>query len=106
MKKLQNQKGFTLIEMLIVLLVITVLLLITIPNVTKHNSSIQKKGCEGLVNMVQAQVTAFKIDHNKTPTIDDLMREGYLKGSEPPVCPNGSKVNITASGEVTATNSE
>lgn len=46
---MKNEKGFTLIEMLIVLLVITVLLLITIPNVTKHNSSIQEKGCDGLI---------------------------------------------------------
>lgn len=46
---MKNEKGFTLIEMLIVLLVITVLLLITIPNVTKHNSSIQKKAVMGLL---------------------------------------------------------
>ncbi|KPD01109.1 ComG operon protein 3 precursor [Geobacillus sp. BCO2] len=41
-----NQKGFTLIEMLIVMMVISVLLLIAIPNITKHNSMINSKGCE------------------------------------------------------------
>ena len=37
MKNIMNQKGFTLIEMLIVLLIISVLILITVPNLTKHN---------------------------------------------------------------------
>ncbi|MDA6141488.1 prepilin-type N-terminal cleavage/methylation domain-containing protein, partial [Escherichia coli] len=37
---LKNEKGFTLIEMLIVMLVITVLLLIMVPNVLKHNAVI------------------------------------------------------------------
>jgi len=46
---IKNQKGFTLIEMMIVLLVISVLLVITVPNVTKNNSSINEKGCEAFV---------------------------------------------------------
>ena len=78
---MKNEKGFTLIEMLIVLLVITVLLLITIPNVTKHNSSIQEKGCEGLINMVQAQVTSYQIDHKKIPTLGELETGGYLRST-------------------------
>jgi len=39
-----NEKGFTLIEMLIVLLIISVLILVTIPNVTKHFATIDDKG--------------------------------------------------------------
>jgi competence protein ComGC len=95
---MKNQKGFTLIEMLIVLLVISVLLLITIPNVTKHNASIQEKGCEGLINMVQAQATAYEIENNTTPSIAELVNADYLRDT--PVCPNGNSVVIT-DGEVT-----
>lgn len=47
-----NQKGFTLIEMLIVLMVISVLLLIAIPNIAKHNSMINEKGCEAFLNII------------------------------------------------------
>ncbi|MEH6949160.1 competence type IV pilus major pilin ComGC, partial [Bacillus sp. JJ634] len=50
LKRLRNEKGFTLIEMLIVLLIISVLLIITIPNITKHQSTVQTKGCEAFVN--------------------------------------------------------
>ena len=60
MKKeiLKQEKGFTLVEMMIVLLVITVILLVALPNVTKHSSSINTKGCKALVQMVQGQVQA------------------------------------------------
>ena len=60
-KYLKNKKGFTLIEMMIVLLIISVLILITIPNVTKHSATIDDKGCEAYVKMVQGQVEAYKI---------------------------------------------
>jgi len=49
MKKFTCQKGFTLIEMMVVLLIISVLILIAIPNVTKHSATIDDKGCEAYV---------------------------------------------------------
>lgn len=51
LKKVMNERGFTLIEMLIVLLVISILLIITIPNITKNQSTIQSKGCEAFVKI-------------------------------------------------------
>lgn len=98
-----KEKGFTLIEMLIVLLIISVLILITIPNVTKHFASIDKKGCDAYVKMVQGQVEAYKIDFLKTPTIDDLVSEGYLKENETK-CPSGEKVEIQNDGNVIVVN--
>lgn len=56
MKRINRQAGFTLIEMLIVLLIISILILITIPNVTKHFATIDKKGCAAYITMVQGQV--------------------------------------------------
>ncbi len=49
---IKNEKAFTLVEMMVVLLVITVLLLIALPNLTKHSSNINEKGCDGLRQMV------------------------------------------------------
>ena len=37
MKRINNEEGFTLIEMLIVLAIISILILIAIPNVTKQS---------------------------------------------------------------------
>lgn len=94
-----NEKGFTLIEMLVVLLVISILLIITVPNITKHQSTIQSKGCNAFVKMVQAQVQAYQIDKNKLPqSVTELETNGYLKET---TCPNGSNVTIDSEGEVT-----
>jgi len=97
---MKNEKGFTLIEMMVVMLIISVLLMITIPNVTKHNSNINNKGCEAYVKMVQAQVQAYQMEKNVIPTLTELETAGYLNDVKG--CPNGQKVAIDAEGKVTA----
>lgn len=100
---MKNEKGFTLIEMLIVLFIISVLMLVTVPNVTKHFASIDKKGCKAYVSMVQAQVEAYKIDYLNYPTLKQLEEEGYIKGDT--TCPNGNTVVINSeTGEVIEVN--
>ncbi|MBD3108125.1 prepilin-type N-terminal cleavage/methylation domain-containing protein [Bacillus sp. AGMB 02131] len=82
-----NQKGFTLIEMLIVLLVISVLLIITIPNIVKQQGTIRDKGCDALEKMVQGQVQAYQIDHDKLPeSLSEMKEKGYINSW---TCPNG-----------------
>ncbi len=43
MNYVKNDRAFTLIEMMIVLLIISVLVLVAIPNVTKSSKSIDEK---------------------------------------------------------------
>ncbi|MBB6444906.1 competence type IV pilus major pilin ComGC [Bacillus benzoevorans] len=102
----KNQQGFTLIEMMIVLLVISVLLIITIPNVTKNNSTINSKGCEAFVRMVEGQVQAYRMDNNgAVPSFAELQGAGYLKEGEAS-CPNGKAISIDAvNGTVTVAGS-
>lgn len=95
---MKNQKGFTLIEMMIVLMIISVLLIITVPNVTKHNQNINSKGCDAYVKMVQAQVQAYEIENQKLPTnIQVLIDEGYLTTGT--AC-GGRELTIKPTGEV------
>lgn len=97
---MKNQNGFTLIEMMIVMLVISVLLIITIPNITKHNSNINNKGCDAFVKMVEAQVQSYEIENDQIPpSIQDLVTGGYLNAT---VCPDGkTEVTIESDGTVT-----
>ena len=97
--KIKNQKGFTLVEMLVVLLVVSILLLITVPNVTKHNTVIKDKGCSAMVKMVEAQVQAYELENKKVPTVQELSVEGYLKDGIP-ACPNGDIITIDSNGKV------
>lgn len=103
MKKIKKQAGFTLIEMLIVLLIISVLILISIPNVTKHFATIDEKGCKAYISMVQGQVEAYRVDFMAYPTVEDLVVKGYLKENETS-CPNKEEIMITNEGEVKSAN--
>ncbi|WP_337747329.1 prepilin-type N-terminal cleavage/methylation domain-containing protein [Gracilibacillus saliphilus] len=48
---MKNNKGFTLIEMLIVLAVISILLILFIPNLASKSENISEQGCEALLNV-------------------------------------------------------
>lgn len=106
MKALKQENGFTLIEMMIVLLVISVLLIITIPNIMTHNSKINSKGCDAFVKMVQAQAQAFEMESGKPPKdIQELVTAGYLN-DEQITCQNGDVIEISAEGKVSAVNND
>lgn len=117
----KNQKGFTLVEMLVVLLIISVLILITVPNVTKHFKTVDDKGCEAYIKMVQGQVEAYKIAQLQYPTsFQDLIDSGYLPGvksgdiagsegtPEDAVgkCPDGQQLKIQTDGTVTVASNQ
>jgi competence protein ComGC len=98
---IKNQKGFTLIEMMIVLLVISVLLFITIPNVTKQGTSINSKGCEAFQNMVEGQIEAYRMDKKQLPAdLQELADAGYLN-DDYQQCPDGRALAIDSEGVVT-----
>ncbi|WP_186670582.1 competence type IV pilus major pilin ComGC [Sporosarcina sp. BP05] len=98
MEFIRNEKAFTLIEMMIVLLIISVLILIAIPNVSKHSKSIDEKGCNAYVQMVQGQIEAFKMDEKHLPTLDELTTKEYLP--ENAQCPDGTQLSIDGDGKV------
>ena len=89
-----NEKGFTLVEMLVVLFIISILILVTIPNVSKHFATIDDKGCDAYIIMLQGQVEAYKLNTKNYPSsVDVLYQEGYIKETDPK-CPNDEKITI------------
>lgn len=56
-----NKKAFTLIEMLLVLLIISLLLILIIPNIAKQSSHIQTTSCEAQLKMVDSQIEAYSL---------------------------------------------
>lgn len=91
MNKLKNEKGFTLVEMLIVLMIISVLLLIIVPNLSKNNEVASTKGCEATVKLLQAQVHAYKLEKTQFPeNLDVLKDSGYVDKT---TCSNEMKID-------------
>ncbi|MBU9724195.1 competence protein ComG [Bacillus alkalicola] len=78
--------------MMIVLVIISILLLIAIPNLTKNQEMAETKGCEATKELIKAQVAAYEIDKGKKlVSLEELMSEGYVDRIS---CP-GSDVDLT-----------
>ncbi|MDN4525305.1 competence type IV pilus major pilin ComGC [Fictibacillus fluitans] len=90
MKKL-NEDGFTLIEMMIVLLIISVLLMIALPSMAKNLGVAKDIGCKATIDLVQGQVGAYEAEKGETlNNLDDLV-DDYVDTVK---CPNGKALEL------------
>ena len=88
------KKGFTILEMMIVLSIIALVFLLTLPNIQQKESIIRNKGCEALVEVVNSQILLYEIEnHEVVSDISDLINGGYIKESQA-TCPDGSSIAI------------
>lgn len=103
-KYFKNQKAFTLIEMLIVLMIISVLIILIVPNLGEKSKTVNEKGCEALVELVQAQVDAYYIDERSYPNdLEALVSGGYIT-DEQKQCSDDNPLTLT-DGVVSDSNS-
>lgn len=88
------KKGFTVLEMIIVLSVISMIFLITLPNIQQKQSIIEKKGCEALIEVVNSQILLYEVENLESPSsIDDLIQNNYLKETQRR-CPDGKMIEV------------
>ena len=73
------KKGFTLVEMIVVIMIIALLMLITIPNIQKVVGIVQKRGCESQVKLVDAAILQYMVDTDEVPTsLEELISKGLI----------------------------
>ncbi|MCT0151186.1 competence type IV pilus major pilin ComGC [Fructilactobacillus fructivorans] len=78
-----NRKGFTLIEMTIVLFIISLLVLIIIPNLSNQKDHAKKIHGSAMVSVIQTQIDAYQDEnHDGDVTINKLVRSHYLTGKQ------------------------
>ncbi|HLR62416.1 MAG TPA: competence type IV pilus major pilin ComGC [Lentibacillus sp.] len=97
----KNQRGFTLIEMLIVLMIISVLIILIVPNLGKKSEEVYDKGCDALISVVQAQADAYYIEEGTYPAAIADLTGDYIT-AEQQSCPDGTELTINTEGEVSA----
>ena len=74
-------KAFTLIEMLVVLLIISVLLLLFVPNLTKQKDAVNDKG-KAVVKVVESQAELYSLDKNETASLSKLQADGRITAEQ------------------------
>ena len=71
-------KAFTLVEMLVVLLIISVLLLLFVPNLTKQKEAVNDKGKAAVVKVVESQAELYSLDKNEDASLSKLQADGRI----------------------------
>lgn len=71
-------KAFTLVEMLVVLLIISVLLLLFVPNLTKQKEAVNDKGKAAVVKVVESQAELYSLNKNEEATLSKLQADDRI----------------------------
>ncbi|MBX3117645.1 MAG: prepilin-type N-terminal cleavage/methylation domain-containing protein [Fimbriimonadaceae bacterium] len=91
----KKNKGFTLVEIMIVVLIIGILLAIAVPNFLRARESSRTRSCIANLRQVEAGKEQWAMDNKKgatdTPVQGDLAPT-YIKSW--PACPSGGAYTI------------
>lgn len=86
--------GFTILEMLIVLSIISLIFTLTLPNIQSRLTIIRTKGCESLVDVINSNIIQYELEQGEIPqSMEDLLETGLIKEQQMK-CPNGANIVI------------
>lgn len=83
----RNQKGFTLIELMVVILIIGILVAIAVPLYTKSQARAQESACKANLRTLMGSIAQYAAENGKNPDSLDQLVPDYLKSL--PRCPAG-----------------
>ena len=107
MRELRSERGFTLLEMMVVVAIIAILAALLIPNFTHARSQAQTAACEANLRTVATALELYFTDHQQYPGVttttigtgtgtnsaDPLESGGYLNSvPHDPAAPVGSNL--------------
>jgi general secretion pathway protein G len=81
MRTMQRQDaGFTLMELMIVMMIIGILMLIAVPRFTGAINTAREAVLKEDLNVMREAIDSYTVDKQKAPqSLDDLIADGYLK---------------------------
>ena len=76
-----NKKGFTFVELLVVIVILAVVVLIAVPLVTGVNNSVKNNQRKNTINRIEIAASKYAFDTEETEVfVKDLINKGYLDG--------------------------
>lgn len=78
LEKLRDESGFTLIEMLIVIMIVSLLLLLVMTNVSGVQKTAKDTTDEGVIQTVKSQMVIYEMEKGTEASADILEQDGYI----------------------------
>lgn len=89
------KKGFTLVEMVVVMSIVGIIFLLTVPNIARTLTLVNEKGCEAQIKIVDAAIIQYTLEKDRSPhAISDLVSEGFLSQKQTQ-CSNGKQIEVS-----------
>ena len=96
MKQLNRKSGFTLVEIMIVVIIIGLLALIAVPQLARNRDSAQRSACQNNLRQINGNAQQYMLENATTSVPSSAAIATMFQTGAFPTCPGGGTYTMPA----------